>query len=441
MKKLYAEISKTEAQDDGTIRVWGYASSEAVDSDGETITADAMKAAIPDYMKFGAVREMHQPLAAGTAIECKVEDDGRTFFGAHIVDPVAVKKVQAGVYKAFSIGGKVTERDDLNKTIIKGLKLVEVSLVDRPANPEAVMTCFKAESTDSIDTTEETVEKADEIEQISAVDKLADMLNKGEITAERLVELAKQADKPADPVLEEVAKTEETTLEKGLWDVADFAQLLNSLGYIVSSAEWETQYEGDNSPIPAALRGWLAQGVEIFKAMAAEETAEMLASLQAMVPQPVAVTVIEQADQAGDIAKAGAKFSAVTKDTLAAIHKAARECCDHLDALGYEKADDKEDAEAIDDLGKVSGELDLAKADLAKIAAERDDLQKRVKELEALPAPGKALLKAISKGQDVTDESEQKEEPVAKVADGTHNEDAALAQIRKMYKFGGQAKA
>lgn len=146
--KLYAEITKTEAQDDGTIKVWGYASSASVDSDGETITADAMKAAIPDYMKFGAVREMHGKSAAGTAIEARVEDDGRTFFGAHVVDPIAVKKVQTGVYKGFSIGGRVTARDDLNKSVIKGLNLVEISLVDRPANPDAVFTCYKADGVD-----------------------------------------------------------------------------------------------------------------------------------------------------------------------------------------------------------------------------------------------------------------------------------------------------
>ena len=67
--KLYADIAKTEEQDDGTIKVWGWASTGAVDSDGEIITPDAMKAALPDYMKFGAVREMHQSKAAGTAIE------------------------------------------------------------------------------------------------------------------------------------------------------------------------------------------------------------------------------------------------------------------------------------------------------------------------------------------------------------------------------------
>ena len=166
MTKLYAEITKMEAQDDGTVKVWGYASSEAVDSDGEVIAAEAMKAAIPDYMKFGAVREMHGSNAAGTAIEINVEDDGRTFFGAHIVDPVAVTKVKTGVYKGFSIGGSVTARDELNKSQITGLKLTEISLVDRPANPDAVFTCFKADKPkdgeEVADKDDESAKKTDE---------------------------------------------------------------------------------------------------------------------------------------------------------------------------------------------------------------------------------------------------------------------------------------
>lgn len=166
MAKLYAEIAKMEAQDDGTVKVWGYASSEAVDSDGEIIAAQAMKAAIPDYMKFGAVREMHGSNAAGTAIEINVEDDGRTFFGAHIVDPIAVTKVKTGVYKGFSIGGSVTARDELNKSQITGLKLTEISLVDRPANPDAVFTCFKADKPkadeEAADKDDEPTEKTDE---------------------------------------------------------------------------------------------------------------------------------------------------------------------------------------------------------------------------------------------------------------------------------------
>ena len=38
--------------DGGTVKVWGYASRESVDSDGETVTAEAMIAAIHDCMKF-----------------------------------------------------------------------------------------------------------------------------------------------------------------------------------------------------------------------------------------------------------------------------------------------------------------------------------------------------------------------------------------------------
>lgn len=172
MAKLYAEIAKMEAQDDGTVKVWGYASSEAVDSDGEIIAAEAMKAAIPDYMKFGAVREMHGSNAAGTAIEINVEDDGRTFFGAHIVDPVAVTKVKTGVYKGFSIGGSVTARDELNKSQITGLKLTEISLVDRPANPDAVFTCYKADKPkdeEEADKDDKPADKADETPADDAV--------------------------------------------------------------------------------------------------------------------------------------------------------------------------------------------------------------------------------------------------------------------------------
>lgn len=145
MTKLYAAIEKAEKQDDGTIKVYGFASAEVVDSDGETVTADAMKAARAGYMAFANVREMHDPKkAAGVAIEYDVQDDGRTWFGAHVVDPVAVLKVETGVYKGFSIGARVPAGGRDGK-VIKSIDLREVSLVDRPANPEAVFTMFKAD--------------------------------------------------------------------------------------------------------------------------------------------------------------------------------------------------------------------------------------------------------------------------------------------------------
>jgi phage head maturation protease len=392
LKKIFAslDVAKTEEQDDGTIKVWGYASADTEDSDGETITADAMKAALPGYMKWGAVREMHQAKAAGTAIEAEVQEDGKTWFGAHIVDAEAVKKVKASVYKGFSIGGKVTLRDDLNKSVIKGLNLIEVSLVDRPANPDAVLTMYKAEMSD-----DEEIQP----EEISPVDQLAELLNKGEITPEKLLELAKGQNKTDD---EEHDIQPDETVEKGMWSVQDFASVISTLGWICRDAQDEANWEGDNSPIPAQLRAWFATGVQIFKDMAAEETAELLADLKA---QAGDVDVIAMAAAGTDLAKAGKRFSKSTKESLGAIHKAAQDACDHLNKLGYAEAeeDDEDKIEEADkggDLAKVSGELDLTKAELSKLAEERDNLQKRIKELEAMPAPGKALLKAINKAAD-----------------------------------------
>jgi hypothetical protein len=142
--RLYGAIEKVEPQDDGTVRVHGIATSETVDDQGEIVRADAIRAALPDYMRFPALREMHQLSAAGTTLEAEVGDDGTTRIVAHVVDPVAVAKVKNQVYRGFSIGGRVTQRDVGNPKAITGLVLSEISLVDRPANPEAVYDCWKA---------------------------------------------------------------------------------------------------------------------------------------------------------------------------------------------------------------------------------------------------------------------------------------------------------
>lgn len=142
--RLYGAIQKVEPQDDGTVRVHGIATSEAVDDQGEIVRAEAMRAAIPDYMCFPALREMHQLSAAGTTLEAEVWEDGTTRIVAHVIDPVAVAKVKNRVYRGFSIGGRVTQRDRGNPKAITGLVLDEISLVDRPANPEAIFDCWKA---------------------------------------------------------------------------------------------------------------------------------------------------------------------------------------------------------------------------------------------------------------------------------------------------------
>lgn len=123
--------------------VYGYASSESVDSHGERVTKQALEAALPTYLKFGNIREMHQPSAVGVARQAEVDDKG-LYIGAHIVDDVAWRKVVGGVYKGFSIGGRVGARSPDDPNVITALQLSEISLVDRPANPDAVFDLWKA---------------------------------------------------------------------------------------------------------------------------------------------------------------------------------------------------------------------------------------------------------------------------------------------------------
>ena len=127
--------------------VWGYASTEAEDEQGEVIRRDALAAALEDYMRFANIREMHQPSAVGIAEEAAIDDKG-LYLGARIVDTDAWQKVVAGVYKGFSIGGHVTTRDPADRNIVTGLALSEISVVDRPANPEAVFDCWKRAAAD-----------------------------------------------------------------------------------------------------------------------------------------------------------------------------------------------------------------------------------------------------------------------------------------------------
>jgi hypothetical protein len=146
-KRLYGVIEKVEEVGDGTVKVHGIASTEAEDDQGEIVRADAMRSAIPDYMKFGAVREMHGLSAAGRALECNCGNDNVTRIVAHVVDPTAVLKVKNRVYNGFSIGGQVTQRESGNFKTITALKLHEISLVDRPANPQATIDLWKSGDT------------------------------------------------------------------------------------------------------------------------------------------------------------------------------------------------------------------------------------------------------------------------------------------------------
>jgi hypothetical protein len=139
---FYGDIQKVDPCGDGSVVISGIASTEATDADGEVVTADAMRKALPAYLANGTVREMHDKIAAGKPISAFVDDDGRTHFTARIVDPGTVAKIKAGVLKGFSIGGKALKKIG-NK--ITELLLRDISVVDLPNNPDAWFSIIKFE--------------------------------------------------------------------------------------------------------------------------------------------------------------------------------------------------------------------------------------------------------------------------------------------------------
>jgi phage head maturation protease/cation transport regulator ChaB len=120
--------------------VSGYASTPKKDSDGEIVTLGAIKTALPDYMAWGNIREMHKLSAVGTAEEANVDTKG-LFLTAKIVDDSAWKKCLEGVYKGFSIGGRKLAKEG---DTITAIELTEISVVDRPANPDAKFSLAKS---------------------------------------------------------------------------------------------------------------------------------------------------------------------------------------------------------------------------------------------------------------------------------------------------------
>ena len=143
----YAQIVKYDKNDDGTLMVYGKATDDTLDLDSQICDPKWLDEAMPRWFKSGGnIREMHGPSAAGIAKEYEAKNDGH-YIGVHVVDPLAAKKVETGVYQGFSIGIKsprvVRDIKAANGRIVDG-QIIEVSLVDRPANPSAKLIFAKS---------------------------------------------------------------------------------------------------------------------------------------------------------------------------------------------------------------------------------------------------------------------------------------------------------
>lgn len=128
--------------------VSGFATLDNVDSQGDVVLAEASANAFANAR--GNIREMHQPIAVGKIVDFREEEfyhDGEFYRGVYVTAYVSKgaegtwEKVLDGTLTGFSIGGNIVEASsefvkEQNKSVrfIKSYDLVELSLVDNPAN-------------------------------------------------------------------------------------------------------------------------------------------------------------------------------------------------------------------------------------------------------------------------------------------------------------------
>ena len=288
--RFYWPIAKVDAEQR---MVWGYASTEAEDDQGETVTRDALAAALDDYMRFANIREMHQPSAVGIATEAAVDDRG-LYLGAKIVDADAWQKVVEGVYKGFSIGGRVTARDPADRRLITALRLTEISVVDRPANPETVFDCWKL-STGPATGERMTTTAATPRAPVQIWDcGVAGHRHLAKAQAAHCIEYGEPADATAAdddrgdaahaflterkrlPASASGPGRATDTARKGPADIGRLAQIILDLEGLHDQIAIEVAVEADASPLPQLLQAIIVELRDLLEPLVADEDAELI---------------------------------------------------------------------------------------------------------------------------------------------------------------------
>ena len=145
--------------------VSGFATLDNVDKQNDIVTPEASMKAFEAFR--GNIREMHQPVAVGKMVAFKedkyFDPETKKFYNGVYVSAYVSKgaqntweKVLDGTLSGFSIGGKMNKWEDaydegMDKAIrvIKEYDLMELSLVDTPANQFANI--LSVEKVDGVD--------------------------------------------------------------------------------------------------------------------------------------------------------------------------------------------------------------------------------------------------------------------------------------------------
>ena len=213
---------------------------------------------------------------------------------------------------------------------------------------------------------------------------------------------------PIDPVL-----------QKGMYDVAQLAVLLQELSQIQASAEWEAKMEGDKSRIPAKLKTSVKQLTTVLRGMLDEETAELIGDPET--PNPDALMQAAKSL----LAKREAADKA-SQDKLIALHKAIGEM---IGEAPIEKA-------AGNTMGTATVDTSGLEKAILGISDAFEKMANRVATLEAQPAAPLGVLSTLGKSADFNGALPPVAAPLVK--DHYGQEHATASLIKSAHLGGGR---
>ena len=317
--------------------VSGFATLDNIDKQADIVTADA---SLNAFKKFrGNIREMHQPVAVGKMVNFKEDkyfdpETNKFYSGVYVSAYISKgaqdtwEKVLDGTLSGFSIGGRMNKWDDAYDEkmdakirVIKEYDLVELSLVDTPANQFANIL---------------SVEKVDGVDVIKGID-VDTVIENVFWDADSGLVLLSENETEAHPVnglpMKNIGFVEKSDEEKA-----------DMIKFLVDSAKGTTKSTEINKEVSP-----MTDATEAVEETVVEES-EVAPEVDAAVEETVAEEVeAEQSDSDVDVEKAE---SVEDEETVEAVEESAEEVS-------------KSDAAVVEAVADIKNALSSAFSDLA----------------------------------------------------------------------------
>ena len=348
--------------------VSGFATLDNVDKQNDIVTPEA---SIKAFEKFrGNIREMHQPKAVGKMVSFKedkyFDPESKKFYAGVYVSTYISKgaqdtweKVLDGTLSGFSIGGRMNKWDDafdekMDATIriIKDYDLVELSLVDTPANQFANV--ISVEKVDGVD-----VIKGDSVD-VEIENVFWDEENG----------IVMLSDKDS-----EVSPTSGVTMKNiGFVEKSD-AEKPEMVKFLVDSAKGinTSKITKEVGPMTDEVNETVAETVEEV-AVEAEVAPEADVEVAEEVTEEVAVEEVAADEEVAEKADSVSKSDEVLVDAVAEIKDTVTKAFSDLTAVVQAQAEQ---------IAQLSKSIDSVKNEVTETKGEFNEFGKRVDAVEA----------------------------------------------------------